>query len=81
MWSAEGGGVGLLLTLMTKPLMTATYCLSGSIVLPDVELIYMSHPLRRGGRGGMGKILNTCFKVSAKSAGRRQHMCVHIVRI
>ena len=36
-------------------------------------------PLRRGERRGMGHILNTCFKASERSSGRRQHMCVHIV--
>ena len=28
----------------------------------------------------MGKKLNTCFKASARSSGRRRHMCVRIVR-
>ena len=36
--------------------------------------------LRRGGRKWMGQKLNTCFKASARSAGRRRHMCIRIVR-
>ena len=40
-------GGGILLTLMTKPLTMKTSCLAGSMVLPDVEILYMWPPLRR----------------------------------
>ena len=56
------------------------HCLDGSMVLQDVEFLYISHPLRRGGRRGMVKRLNTSFNVSARYSGRRRRMCVHIVR-
>ena len=57
-----------------------THCLAGSMVLPDVEFLYMSDPLIRGGRRGIVQRLNTCFKASARSAGRRRHVCVQIVQ-
>ena len=64
-----------------EPLMKKTHCLAGSMVLPDVEFLYISPPLRIGGRKGMGKKLNNYFKASARSAGRRRLMCVRIARI
>ena len=73
----EGGGI--LMTLRTKTLMMTPPCLDGSMVLPDVEFIYMWPPLRRGGRKLMGQKLNTCFKASARYARRRRHMRVRIV--
>ena len=69
-----------MLTLMTKLLMTKTKCLDVSMVILDVGLLYMSPQLRRGGRKGMGQRLDTCFKASARSSGRRWRMCVWIVR-
>ena len=61
-------------------LMTTTHCLDGSMVLPDVELLYMSPPLRNVGRRGVVHRLNTCFKASARSSRRRRRMFVRIVR-
>ena len=49
------------------------------MVLPDVEFLYMWPPLRKGGRVGMGQKLNTCFKASARSDGRRRRMCINIL--
>ena len=73
------GGVQLL-TVMKFTLMTRTHYLAVWMVLPYVELLYMSPPLRIGGRCGMGQRLNTCFKASTRSAVRISCMCVQIVR-
>ena len=72
------GGGGKLLTLMKKTSTTTTNSLYGAMVLPDVELLYILSPLRRGVRRGMGQIPNTCFKASARSTGIRRSMCVPI---
>ena len=40
---------------VAEPLLTTTHCLSGSMVLPDVELLYISPPLRRGGKRWTGR--------------------------
>ena len=79
MLSAEGRR-GNIVDSDEKTLMMTTPCLAGSMLLPYVELLYMLPPLRRGGRKGMGKKLNTCFKASASSDGRRRRMCVRNVR-
>ena len=71
----RGGGVQLS-TLMMITSMARTYCLSGSMVLPGVELLYISPPLRRGGIRGVRQRLNPCFTMSARSSGRRWRMCV-----
>ena len=67
------------MTLMKITPMTRNQCLARSMVLPGVELLYMSPPPRRGGIRGMVKRLNTCFKVIARYSGRRRHICVRIV--
>ena len=79
-WGVQRGGGGILLTLMTKPWMMTTHCLGRSMVLPDVELLYMGPLLRRWQRRGMGHKLNTCFKTSARSNRRIWNMYVRIVR-
>ena len=79
-YSVQGGRGGQFLTLMKITLMTRTYCLAGSMVLPVVELFYMSPPLIIGGRRGMVNRLNTCFKASERSSGRRRRMCVWSVQ-
>ena len=73
------GGRGQFMTLTMKPSMAKIHCLDGPMVLPDVELLYISPWLRIGGRRSMGQRPNTCFKASARSAGRIWHMCVQIV--
>ena len=73
-------GRGQLLTLGMIPSMTRTHYLSGSMVLPGVELLYISPQLITGGRIWMRKRLNTCFKANERSAGRRQYIFVQNLR-
>ena len=79
-YGVQIGVGGQLLTLTMKPLMTRTNCLDGSMVLPDVEFLYMSPPLKRGGIIRMGQRHNTFFKAIARSDGRRWRICVRILR-
>ena len=74
------GGIGQLLNMMKITLVMRTHCLTGSMVFPDVWLFYMSPPLIKGGIIGIVQRLNTLFKASESSSGRRQNICVRIVR-
>ena len=58
-YDVQRGGGGKLLTVMTIALLTRTHCLAGSMVLPYVEFIYISPPLRIGGRRGTEQRLKT----------------------
>ena len=53
-YGVQRGGGGKFLTLMMELSWITTHCLAGPMVLPDVELLYMSPPLRRRGRRGVG---------------------------
>ena len=79
-YGVQRGGGGQFLTLTMITLMTRNQCLTGLMVLSDVELLYISPPLRRGERREMVQRLNTCFKASARSPEKRRRMCVQIVR-
>ena len=79
-YSVQRGGGRQLLTLMTITSMARTHCLAESMVLPDVEFLYMSPPLIRWGRRGLRQRLNTFINASARSSRRRRCMCVRIVR-
>ena len=78
-YGVHRGGGGQLLIMMMIRSMTITPCLAQSMVLPYFKLIYMSTPLRLGGRRAMGHRLNNFFKASSKYGKRRRGMYVHIV--
>ena len=47
---------------------------------PRCEISPHVNPTENMTKIGMGQRLNTCFKVSERSSGRRRHMCVRNMR-